>query len=122
MIIYKYEILATKSVFLFCFDQRKDVYAYFTDYEKAFDRVRHDELIEILRKRGANDTIYESSKCIQEAISSNHRPSEDESEDIRIYRGVRQEFVLPLLVFNVYVDKLFKEALEKFEKEVKINE
>ena len=35
-----------------CFDQRKHVHVCFIDYEKAFDRVWHDKLIEIFRKRG----------------------------------------------------------------------
>lgn len=31
-------------------DQRKDVFAYFIDYEKAFDRIRYEKLIEILEE------------------------------------------------------------------------
>ncbi|XP_030767668.1 uncharacterized protein LOC115891356 [Sitophilus oryzae] len=34
-----------------CLDVNKDVYACFVDYEKAFDRVRHEQLIKILREK-----------------------------------------------------------------------
>jgi len=32
-----------------CRDQRKDVFACFIDYEKVFDRVQHDKLVNMLR-------------------------------------------------------------------------
>lgn len=32
-----------------CRDQRRNVYAVFRDYEKAFDRIQHDKLIENIK-------------------------------------------------------------------------
>lgn len=42
----KFSIFAMQVLVQKCLDQQKDVYACFFDYEKAFDIVKHDELIE----------------------------------------------------------------------------
>lgn len=44
-----------------------------------------------------------------------------ESEEIEIKKGVRQECVLSLLLFKVYSEATFKEALKE-EDEVKVDE
>lgn len=38
-----------------CRDQRKDIFACFIDYEKAFDRIQHRKLIEILKSINIDD-------------------------------------------------------------------
>lgn len=38
-----------------CRDHRQDVFACFVDYEKAFDRVRHNRLIERLLQAGVDE-------------------------------------------------------------------
>lgn len=39
-----------------CRDMYVDVYAYFIDYQKAFDRVQHHKMVEILKDLGLDDT------------------------------------------------------------------
>ena len=36
-------------------DMNKNIYLCFIDYQKAFDRVRHEELVEIMEKAGIQE-------------------------------------------------------------------
>lgn len=42
------EPLSAMQVYVECLGQQKDVYACFIDYERAFDTVKHEKLIELL--------------------------------------------------------------------------
>ena len=49
------------------------------------------------------------------------RVENETSEEFNIRRGVRQDYILSPLLFNVYSEHLFKEALENIENKVVIN-
>ena len=104
-----------------CRDQRKDVYACFLDYEKAFDRVRHVEMIQVLEKRNINAFDLRIVKTLYWKQTANVPIDGQESEDIAICRGVRQGCVLSPLLFNIYADETFKEATEDVDLGIKIN-
>ena len=99
----------------------QDVNADVIDFEKAFDKVQHGRLISILRESRIDDRdTYIISKLYlqQRAIV---RVENETSEEFNIRRGVRQGSILSPLLFNVYSEHLFKEALENIKDGVLIN-
>lgn len=104
-----------------CRDQRKDVFVCFIDYEKAFDRVQHEKLINILRGAGVDGKDLRIIKNLYWQQKAVVRVNGRFTDERQIQRGVRQGCVLSPLLFNLYSDKVFKEALHDKEFGVKIN-
>lgn len=98
-----------------------NVFACFIDYKKAFDCVSHQKLIEILRTTGidAQDLNIISELYWHQVATVKVEGSS--SEEMNIRRGVRQGCVLSPLLFNLYSESVFKEALENVEAGIKIN-
>jgi len=46
---------------------------------------------------------------------------EDITDDAKILRGVRQGCILSPLIFNLYSEKIFKEALNGIEEDIQLN-
>ena len=114
-------ILATNVLFQKCTDQRKDVFACFLDYEKAFDRIKHEEMIRILKELGINSYDLRVIKNLYWKQTAKVAIDGQLSENIDIRRGVRQGCILSPILFNVYADKVFKEALYEWEYGIKVN-
>lgn len=104
-----------------CMDANQPVHVCFLDYNKAFDKVRHDRLIEILMRKNLdsrdvriiNNLYFNQTAIIEEETET--------SEEIEIKRGVRQGCVLSPLLFNIYSEEIIKEALEEKTAGIRIN-
>ena len=85
----------------------------FIDKTKAFDRVKHDLLFEILSKAGVPDKEINIIKhlYLQQKATVRYEKNET-SEEITIKRGVRQGFILLASLFNIYTEYLIREAME----------
>lgn len=95
--------------------------ACFIDYRKAFDCVNHQKLREVLKTTGIDREeirLITNLYWQQNAVVKIEGTS---SEEITIKRGVRQGCVLSPLLFNIYSEAIFKEALEGIECGIKIN-
>jgi len=82
-------------------DVNQNIYACFIDYQKAFDNVKHENLIEILNTYGVDKgdlKIISNLYWNQTAII---RVYGELSEDVLIKRGVRQGCVLSACLFNI---------------------
>ena len=78
---------------------QKYVYICFLDYEKAFDRIRHEPLIQCLREIGVDGKDIKIIRNLYWDQTASVRIMSELSEDIRIQRGVRQGCVAsPTLV------------------------
>ena len=95
-----------------CRDVNVDVYACFVDYEKAFDTVQHDKLITILQEIGLDGRDIRLIANLYWNQTADIRINNQTSEEIPIMRGVRQGCVLSPLLFNLYAEKIFREAVE----------
>ena len=91
----------------------QEVLVAFIDYEKAFDRVEWSKLMEIMKDIGIGwkerrliQNLYENQKVVIQTQVGDSNPC-------RISRGVRQGCPLSSLLFNIYVDRIVKEALEE---------
>ena len=104
-----------------CYDQRKDVILCFIDYEKAFDKVQHSKLVQILREL---DIDQRDVQCIEDLYwnqTAAVRIDSETTEAQSIVRGVRQGCVLSPLLFNLYSERIFQEALEGQQLGIKVN-
>ena len=105
--IFCYSMMAQKEL-----EVQRDVYVCFIDYAKAFDRVKHTEVIASLERAGIDGKdirmiieLYWNQKA---AI----RVDQELSDPVEIKRGVRQGCVLSPYLFNIYTEFIFRESNE----------
>lgn len=104
-----------------CLDINQDIHICYIDFEKAFDKVRHETLIKVLQSQNID---YQDIRIIQELYWNQQAQIEIEgqlSESVQIKRGVRQGCVLSPLLFNIYSEEIFKEALTTEKEGIIIN-
>lgn len=89
---------------------RKKLYILFIDFEKAYDKVRRDKLLDLLKSAGCGrlmleilKTIYRNTKFLFKTVV------------ILANLGVKQGSSASSLLFIVYVDKMIKMVKEAFE-------
>ena len=94
-----------------CMDMNIDIHVCYVDFEKAFDKVRHEKLVQILQAKNIDKgdlriitNLYWNQRA--QIIVDNEKSSE-----MNIKRGVRQGCVMSPLLFNVYSESIFEEAL-----------
>lgn len=104
-----------------CRDMRKDVYVCFIDYEKAFDRVNHTVLLTLLQKKGLDKEDIEFVRNLYWNQEATVRCGQTTSEPVCIEKGVRQGCVLSPILFNMYSDHIFNQAIGDDEDGIKIN-
>lgn len=100
-----------------CRDVNLDVYCCLIDYAKAFDRVQHGKMMEILKKTGIDTNDLNIISSLYWGQSATIRVDGETTEAVKIMRGVRQGCVLSPLLFNIYSEQIFKEALDDEEEE-----
>ena len=89
----------------------------FIDYTKAFDRIMHDMLFEILSKAVVTDKEINIIKSIYFQQKATVRYEYETSEKISIKQGVRQGcIILSSCLVNIYTEYLIREALEDGER------
>lgn len=104
-----------------CKDMQSDVILCFIDYEKAFDRVKHEILMQRLTDIGLDGKDLRIIKNLYWNQTANIRVENSETDQIDICRGVRQGCILSPLLFNLYSEAIITEALEGLEVGITIN-
>src|SRR3989441_6042894 len=95
--------------------KRKKIYQCFVDYQKAFDRVRHDKLAEVMVKAGIPDL---ERRLIINLYWGQHaavRWDGEVSREVGVERGVRQGCVISRMLLNLYSEFMIQEAMEGVE-------
>ena len=113
--IYNLRVLSERLI-----EKKKEVHICFIDYTKAFDRVNHEKLIQIMQK--ANIPKHEIRLIVnlyweQTAVI---RTNNGMSNKVKIRRGIRQGCILSPILFNLYSEFLIREAIEE-EKGIQVN-
>lgn len=105
-----------------CYDQRQDVFICFIDYQRAFDNVKHEPLMERLQEIGVDGKDIRIIKELYWQQSAEIRIDGDRTtETFSVLKGVRQGCVLSPILFNIYVEKIFQMALESETRGIKVN-
>ncbi|CAG9834054.1 unnamed protein product, partial [Diabrotica balteata] len=68
-------------------DQRKDVFACFVDFEKAFDKVQHVKLLQILKNIGTDDKDIRVIKNLYWNQTAIVKIGDNYTDEIPIHRG-----------------------------------
>jgi hypothetical protein len=104
-----------------CLDINQDVFMCFIDYNKAFDKVRHDHLIRLLTEKNLDKrdirliaNMYYNQKAVV-------RVENNTTEEIEIKRGVRQGCILSPTLFNLYSEDVMNRTLSEQSVGIKIN-
>lgn len=103
-------------------DVEAPVYMCFSDFEKAFDEVRHDKLIEIRQRIGIDDKYLNIIMNLYSHQQGYVTIGLDTSESMQIRHGTRQVCTLPPLLFNLYSEYILREPLRMVDVCVKVNE
>ena len=98
----KQRYLSTKSPHEGMIEKQHDLYACFIDYENAFDCVRHDELMGILKNIGVDGKDYRIIKKLYFAQKVCVRVNGTTTDYQNINGGVRQGCVLLPDLFSIY--------------------
>ena len=72
----------------------KKVYVCYIDYEKAFDRVNHEKLIDALKRIGVRERDVRFIRNLYWKQKAYIRVQEELSAEIKIKRGVRQGCIM----------------------------
>ena len=94
-------------------EKKKDLFVCYIDYTKAFDKVNHNKLLQIMRQIGIPQL---ESRLIYNLYWKQHAKVKFENnmtERIRIEKGVRQGCILSPILFNLYSEMLIREALRE---------
>lgn len=94
-----------------CLDVNQNIYMCFIDFEKAFDRVQHQKLIEILKQKNIDGRDIRLIANLYWSQKAKIKIEDQTSDEMEIKRGVRQGCVLSPLLFNVYSEAIFQETL-----------
>ena len=89
-------------------EKHRKIYICFIDYEKAFDRVYHEKLIEILEKYEIDGKDIRLIKNLYWYQTASVKTDEGLTASFPIKRGVRQGCVLSPPLFNVYTEQIFR--------------
>uniref|UniRef100_A0A8D8PW97 Craniofacial development protein 2 n=2 Tax=Cacopsylla melanoneura TaxID=428564 RepID=A0A8D8PW97_9HEMI len=93
-------------------DKNNDIFMAFIDYEKAFDKVNHEKLIEILEKVQIPKVDIRLIATLYWGQKGRVKTPAGLSEEFNIEKGVRQGCIISPLLFNIYAEQIIKEALE----------
>ena len=91
-------------------EYNKELNLVFVDQEKAFDRVNRNKLWETLEEYNVRGQLLDNIRAIYTNSMSAVRTQDGLTEWFGVTSGVRQGCVLPPLLFNVYMDKITREA------------
>ena len=92
-----------------CIEMQKDLYLCFIDYSKAFDKVRHEDLFNILNKLDIDGKDLRILSNLYWRQTATVKIDGEHSEETPIRRGVRQGCILSPDLFNLYSENILRE-------------
>ena len=102
--IFMIRLLSEKAM-----EKQKDLHICFLDYTKAFDRVKHEKIIELLQRLDTNGKDIQLIRNLYWVQQACIRTGNLMSGNTNIKRGVRQGCVLSPDLFNSYSETILRE-------------
>ena len=99
-------IFVLRTIIERALEVNKDLYLCFIDYTKAFDKVRHEEIINILENLDMDGKDLRIIKNLYWKQTATVRMDNEVSNFQQIKRGVRQGCVLSLDLFSLYSEMI----------------
>ena len=90
-------------------EMQRDVFLCFIDYQKAFDTVRHEELLRMLERLGVDEKDLRLIKNLYYQQKAAVRVGDELTDTVDIKRGVRQGCVLSPDLFVLYGEIIMRE-------------
>ena len=116
------EAIATlRVIYERAIDFGQSVYICFVDYEKAFDRINWQKMMEVLKKCGLD---WNERRLIWELYTNQSaviQVGDDLTDPADIGRGTRQGGILSTIVYNVYSQCMVDEGMQNNNDGIKIN-
>ena len=95
--------------------KNRKLYMAFIDYSKAFDRVQHQKLMEVMKRTGIPELERRLIANLYWGQTAVVKIGSEISESITVKKGVRQGCILSPVLFNLYTDYMIDEAFEDLE-------
>lgn len=108
-------LFSIQVLFQRCRDVNCDIFACFIDYKKAFDRVQHAKMIEVLQKTGIDTKDLKIIRNLYWNQVSSVRLDGECTNDVNFLRGIKQGCILSPVLFNLYSEYIFREALQNMD-------
>ena len=89
---------------------QKDIYLCFTEYLKAFDYVDHNKLWKILKDMGIPDRLTCLLRNLYAGQEATVRTGHGTMDWLQTRKGVRQDSILSLCLFNLYAEYIMRNA------------
>ena len=99
---------------------QRDLFHNFIDFKKAFDRVWHDGLWQVLRKFGIEEGIIQTIQALYKTASSAVLLNNQIGEYFKTTVGVRQGCLLSPILFNLFLENIMRETLHDFHSTISI--
>ena len=92
-------------------EKRKKVFAAFVDLEKAYVKVWRADLWKALREYGIEGRLLGSTKAPYKESKACVRVEGELTEEFDVKQGLRQGCPLSPRLFNIFLDKVVREAM-----------
>ncbi len=97
------------------------MYAAFIDMEKAYDKVWRADLWATLRGYGVRGKLLGSIKALYKESKACVRVEGEVTEEFMVEQGLRQGCPLSPWLFNVFLDRVVREAIVGFQGGVELD-
>ena len=115
------QVFAVKQVIEKMIEKDRVMFMVFIDLEKAYDNVCREKLWRVLSEYGVRGRLLRSIKALYEGGRARVKVEGMESQGFRVRKGVRQGCTLSPWLFNVFIDKVVKEARRECVREVTLS-
>ena len=96
-------------------EKDKHMYAEFIDMEKAYGKVSRADLWATLRGYGVRGKLFGSIKALYKESKACVRVNGEVTEEFMVEQGLRQGCPLSLWLFNVFLDRVTRETMVRFQ-------
>ena len=99
---------------------QRDLFHNFIDFRKAFDRVWHEGLWQVLRQFGIEEGLIQAIQALYNTASSAVLLNNQIGDYFKTTVGVRQGCLLSPVLFNLFLENIMRETLHDFHSTISV--